>query len=551
MDEFSRVRDLAPDTTVGEDAVATARRRLMAQIAEEKAPARRPAARVIAAARRPRWGMPAGVLAAVAAVVVVALIAAGAVLVAQWMPRPAPSTNDDTGTLDLGRPLVDQVPDGGYLRILTTAETNFIGELEDPGAESGVREADGYLRIRSVDALYAPVDGGPWRIAGPESETTVIDGQGPDADALVAGEGWLSPPSITTGTDFPAVDPTWVEALPTDADGIIAAFAERYFGPTDGTGSASFIAQSMLGDAAPWYIAAPDQRRGLLDAVRDAGATVTEQPDGDLLVEVGGPYPSTTLVDGESLLPLSGSSAAVDAGGTATGLPAPTWSVTVSIATEAPDEAVPDAEPGDGARCNGTLIPGEAFALGTPLSELDDAGQAALEGREVPGLNPDEWFVVSQSADELLLMSTVIHQETQSGDGATHELLTIRRTGSEWALDSWQGCRLETVLDGLGSVDVALDPAHPPAAEETALHLLVTERACNSGQDAAGRIQVVTLNEADDVVEVLLGVTPREGAAECQSNPPTAFVLELAEPLGDRPVYSLTYLDPTELRPPQ
>lgn len=77
------------------------------------------------------------------------------------------------------------------------------------------------------------------------------------------------------------------------------------------------------------------------------------------------------------------------------------------------------------------------------------------------------------------------------------------------------------------TVDGAIDRT------STMIPLLVTERACNSGETAEGRIQaLVELSEAG--VTVTITVVPRPGAHDCPSNPATPFLLELPEPLGDR-----------------
>lgn len=558
MDEFSRVRDLAPDATVGEDAVAAARRRLMAQIADTKTPAaRRPGAWAIAAARRPRWGMPAGVLAAVAAVVVVALVAAGAVLVAQWMPRPAPSTNEETGTVDLGKPLLDQVPGDGFLRIGVTTDSTFVAEVPT-GDGQGVRSADGALRIRTETATYIPADGLPWTTGYPDQPVEVIEQTGPEAQLLVDGDGWRSDPRYLESGAAPAVGREWLADFPSDADGILAAFstaAGNSEAPTDDD-TRRWVAGSMVGHPA-WFLLSPEQRADAVEALRSvAGLTVSEQ-DGEILVAGDAPSPFTTVLDGDTLLPLRGTNAASsyaqDTGDMQ--LPDSSWIATVTLVDRVPVPEEPEASTDALVRCNGVPIPDAAFGPGSVSTQLDAAGREALNGRSVPTLDPEEWFVVSQTEDLVILMSAVIHQEVLQVDETagqpTHELLTIRRGDGAWALESWTGCRLEEIIEGLDSADIALDPAFPLTAESTQLHLLVTERACNSGRDAEGRIQLVVLNEFADNIEVQVGIVPPEGAQECPGNPPTPFVVELSAPLGDRPVHSLTYADPTPLRPPR
>ncbi|MGI8999064.1 MAG: hypothetical protein ACR2GO_05090 [Candidatus Limnocylindria bacterium] len=75
---------------------------------------------------------------------------------------------------------------------------------------------------------------------------------------------------------------------------------------------------------------------------------------------------------------------------------------------------------------------------------------------------------------------------------------------------------------------VALDP------EMTEIGVLVTEQACNSGEDAQGRILEPEIIGGADSVTVVFAVRPRGGGQDCQSNPETPFLLTLDEPLGDR-----------------
>ncbi|MFT4136520.1 hypothetical protein [Microbacterium sp.] len=62
----------------------------------------------------------------------------------------------------------------------------------------------------------------------------------------------------------------------------------------------------------------------------------------------------------------------------------------------------------------------------------------------------------------------------------------------------------------------------------------MTEQDCNSGEDAAGRIEIVRLEEGEEQIDLVLGVRPREGGQTCPSNPATAFTVTLSEPLGER-----------------
>ncbi len=86
--------------------------------------------------------------------------------------------------------------------------------------------------------------------------------------------------------------------------------------------------------------------------------------------------------------------------------------------------------------------------------------------------------------------------------------------------------------------DVELTP------DLTEIEVLVTERACNSGEDASGRIEEPVVTLGAESVTVVFAVRPRGGAQECPSNPETPYVLVLAEPLGDR-----VLLDGSEMPP--
>lgn len=79
----------------------------------------------------------------------------------------------------------------------------------------------------------------------------------------------------------------------------------------------------------------------------------------------------------------------------------------------------------------------------------------------------------------------------------------------------------------------AVDPEAGVDPEATEVPILVREVACNSGQDATGRISTDIEYGPDEVV-LTVYVQPRGGDQTCPSNPLTPYVVELEEPLGDR-----------------
>jgi hypothetical protein len=143
---------------------------------------------------------------------------------------------------------------------------------------------------------------------------------------------------------------------------------------------------------------------------------------------------------------------------------------------------------------------------------------------------PDEgWIEIARNGDNVEYVAP-----DPSADGSWLHV-SVGRDGETWEVDGWGGCSLQPDVGfgmGIGSFRLAPDAELGPDATE--IPLLVTERACNSGEDARGRIEVSSIDEDDDSVTVILAVRPRLGGHECPSNPETPFLLILPEPLGDR-----------------
>lgn len=202
--------------------------------------------------------------------------------------------------------------------------------------------------------------------------------------------------------------------------------------------------------------------------------------------------------------------------------------------------------------CLGTPIPAEAVTDPHPASELDAELRPALDGLEVPAIDPAEWTIVSAGSEQVVLLRELAEPADRGGgDLRTHERMTIEIVDAPnipgsptWMLTSLGDCALAVALPGAGSATVGLDPDRPADPASTEIPLLVTEMACNSGEDATGRIDVVALRETDTTVEVVIAVDPRGGDATCPSNPPTPYTLTLDEPLGDRELLDASVMPP-------
>ncbi|MFD2792767.1 hypothetical protein ACFS27_04305 [Promicromonospora vindobonensis] len=158
----------------------------------------------------------------------------------------------------------------------------------------------------------------------------------------------------------------------------------------------------------------------------------------------------------------------------------------------------PDAgtsgEPG-GYLCHGTPVPAEVLADGATADELGDEAAAALDGASVPGIEPEQWRVLTETSTQVYLIRELPEPRDSDGEQRTHELL-----GIEWTDQTEDG--------GEG------------------WHLV----------------------EQEDRIELGIGVEAPPGDDQnCPSNPPTPFTIELDEPLGDRTLMDVAVYPEREL----
>ncbi|WP_157245584.1 hypothetical protein [Nonomuraea typhae] len=215
-------------------------------------------------------------------------------------------------------------------------------------------------------------------------------------------------------------------------------------------------------------------------------------------------------------------------------------SLTACAAPAAPGATAPPG-PGGGAvyACHDRPVPLDALTAGRPATELGPDGLAALKGEEVRRPRDlERWRIVEEGPERVALIAGR-DPDARYAHPAPYRYLLIERFGPPgpdgrpgWHLRSSGGCDLRRELDGLGKATLALGKVSGRTVE-----LLVNELACAGGAAATGRIRVVTLEEDEREVRVVIGVAPRSGQAmTCQANPPTPFTVELAAPLGGRPV---------------
>lgn len=214
---------------------------------------------------------------------------------------------------------------------------------------------------------------------------------------------------------------------------------------------------------------------------------------------------------------------------------------------------------GDGFLCSGLRISREAEEKRIPVSAMSDGArvphaEALWDDGGLLDLPPDEGWYVATMTDELIgvMRDVEVGTDPMSGDmPRDREVLTITwvkdAPGSPtgWYVSHRGSCALTV---DLGDLTVpAIELQSPPDPTSQKLRLLVTEQTCNGGEDAAGRMEVVSVDETDDRVSLVLGVRPRSGPQACPSNPATPFTITLSQPLGEREVVDATLANPRVL----
>ena len=230
-----------------------------------------------------------------------------------------------------------------------------------------------------------------------------------------------------------------------------------------------------------------------------------------------------------------------------------------SAAETAPSTPPAPFVAGDDFLCSGLPVSREALDARLPLSEIDEQGRIALaeavwdDGSPIDLAPEDGWYVVTSTDDMVAVMRDVdvVQDLVSPGIEPDREFQTIN-----WVDDAtnlapgwygWSGGRCALTID-LGEHTVpGIEFQMPPDPNSDELRLLVSEESCNSGKNAEGRVEVLSLEETDSQVSLVLGVRPRGGMQTCPGHPATPFTVNLSEPLGDREVLHAGLVDPRPL----
>ena len=230
--------------------------------------------------------------------------------------------------------------------------------------------------------------------------------------------------------------------------------------------------------------------------------------------------------------------------------------VIVLLAASCADAAqTSDAGPGtDGgpqtagltASCGGSVfdrLPPEtsAFAPFSSFDELDFSrvgGEAVFVREFVSGY---DWFVTQEGEGWRQLFG---RPSRVDGD-PPYASMRIEMSDGVWAPVGWGQCRIELDAKGYGNARFVADPDTPPDPQADRISVLATENECASGKAPEDRdVRAVILNEDERAVSIVILVEPKDGFADCQSNPAFPLEVELGSPLGDREILDASVYPP-------
>jgi hypothetical protein len=176
-------------------------------------------------------------------------------------------------------------------------------------------------------------------------------------------------------------------------------------------------------------------------------------------------------------------------------------------------------------KMDGAIFDGLRRALETMRPEFEFAPRA-----DRPHQLP--WLLAYE--DEGLALFLV----RRAGKAERYSAMYVEREGDEWGFSGYSDdCRPRPLIThGLGSSEWRVDSDSPPASVSSAFPIEVMEHECASGRPADGRIAKPIVEYGEDAITITVPVRRVPGDATCPGNPWTPFVLELDEPVGDRPL---------------
>lgn len=144
------------------------------------------------------------------------------------------------------------------------------------------------------------------------------------------------------------------------------------------------------------------------------------------------------------------------------------------------------------------------------------------------------WREAGRTADTIVFLA----EQPRNGDERFWVEIALRLDPAGWQFLGGGDCQPRAILPvGVGPATWIIDPAYPdPIAQDSTVHLLVTETACASGESAADRLAPAYVVASPYRIDITIGVHARPGGGRCPSNPPIAVEIDLGSPIDNRPL---------------
>ena len=174
-----------------------------------------------------------------------------------------------------------------------------------------------------------------------------------------------------------------------------------------------------------------------------------------------------------------------------------------------------------------------------------DALRAELDAPGPEPLPQGRWVIIRIDEDQATFAALLPDEFGYS---------RFKRSGDRWRLSghgSGPPCESTVAFpEGLGRVEVSLDPDSLPSSDSTTIHLMVTEVDCASGREMGDALVGPQVVETETAVLVAFAAIPlSDQMVNCQGNPSTPVSIELSRPLGDRTIHDGVYVPPKPLHP--